>query len=182
MIKSNEIKQLAVALVKFQSSLKAVKKDAENPFFKSKYADLASIIEAIREPLAKNGLAFSQFPSGEGGLTTILLHESGEYIEETFTMKPVDGKPQSAGSAITYARRYALGAVLGVATEEDDDGNAASAPVESPSYPKKPIVERTCVSCGSQFKTSYPKSVTCFPCFQKTKTAKSEYDPNEPPF
>ena len=126
MTKSSEIKQLATALVKFQSAVKAVKKDASNPFFKSKYADLASIIEAIRVPLADNGLSFAQFPAGEGGLTTILMHESGEWIEETFAMKPVDNKPQTMGSAITYMRRYALSAMLGIATEEDDDGNKAS--------------------------------------------------------
>lgn len=126
MTKSESIKNLAGALIKFQTEVKAVKKDANNPFFKSKYADLASIIEAIREPLSKNELAFAQFPTGTCGLTSILMHSSGEFIEDTFTMVPVDNKPQTAGSAITYMRRYALGSMLGVATEEDDDGNAAS--------------------------------------------------------
>lgn len=126
MIKSPEIKNLATALVKFQKDIEPVKKEASNPFFKSKYADLASIIDTIREPLAKQGLSFAQFPAGDGGLTSILMHETGEFIEETFNMKPVDNKPQTAGSAITYMRRYALSAMLGIATEEDDDGNVAS--------------------------------------------------------
>ena len=126
MNKSLEIKNLAIALAKFQSSMVAVKKGATNPFFKSKYADLASIIDAIKKPLADVGLAFTQFPTGDGGLTTVLMHESGEWLEDTFTMKPADSKPQSIGSAITYARRYALGAVLGIATEADDDGEAAT--------------------------------------------------------
>lgn len=126
MIKSPEIKNLATALNKFQAEVEPVKKGASNPFFKSKYADLASIIEAIRKPLSDNGLSFAQFPAGDGGLTSILMHTSGEWIEETYIMKPVDAKPQTAGSAITYMRRYALGAMLGIATEEDDDGNAAS--------------------------------------------------------
>lgn len=126
MEKSESIAKLAAALVKFQSQVKAIKKGAKNPFFKSSYADLASILEAVREPLAANGLAFAQFPVGDGGLTTILMHDSGEWMSETFIMKPVDIKPQTIGSCITYSRRYALGAVLGLATEEDDDGNAAS--------------------------------------------------------
>lgn len=143
MTKSPEIKNLATALAKFQSTVEAVKKGASNPFFKSKYADLASIIDAIREPLAKNGLSFAQFPAGDGGLTSILMHETGEFIEETFTMKPVDNKPQTAGSAITYMRRYALSAMLGIATEEDDDGNVASglskkAPAKKEVNPDKP--------------------------------------------
>ena len=128
MTKSESIKNLATALKLFQGEIKAVKKDAENPFFKSKYADLSSILEAIREPLSKNGLAVAQFPSGENQLITILMHDSGEWIEDSFTMKPVDQKPQSVGSVITYMRRYALGAVLGISTEEDDDGNEASKP------------------------------------------------------
>lgn len=130
------------ALVKFQSAMKAVKKGAINPFFKSKYADLASIVEATREPLAENGLAVAQFPVGENGLTTILCHSSGEFIEETFGMQPVDRKPQSVGSALTYMRRYALGAVLGIATEEDDDGNAASKPETTIRY-DGPVAHQT---------------------------------------
>src|SRR5690349_14949873 len=126
MLKSTEIKNLAAALAKFQGNIEAIKKDSVNPYFKSKYADIAAIIEAIKKPLSENGLSYAQFPTGFGGLTTILMHTSGEWIEDTMEMKPTDDKPQSAGSALTYARRYALGAILGLATEEDDDGNAAS--------------------------------------------------------
>lgn len=130
MNKSESIAKLSASLTKFQSEMQSVKKGSVNPFYKSTYADLASIIEAIREPLATNGLAFSQFPSGQNGLRTILMHESGEWIEETFYVSPTDSKPQSLGSAITYARRYALGAILGIATEDDDDGNEASKEVK----------------------------------------------------
>jgi len=126
MTKSESIKNLATALKLFQGEVTAVKKGAVNPFFKSKYADLSSILEAIREPLSKNGLAIAQFPTGENQLVTILMHDSGEWMEDTFTMKPVDAKPQSLGSVITYMRRYALGGVLAISTEEDDDGNEAS--------------------------------------------------------
>jgi hypothetical protein len=126
--KSEQINELALALSKFQSEVQGVKKDGDNPFFHSKYATLEGIITTVRSPLAKHGLAFAQFPCGENGLTTLVLHTSGQYIAATFTMKPKDATPQGVGSAITYARRYALSAALGIATEEDDDGNAASSP------------------------------------------------------
>lgn len=148
MTKSESIKELATALCKFQASVEAITKDSTNPFFKSKYASLSAIIEDTRDLLAKNGLSYAQFPTGvkeryrgfddddavEGGaagLTTILMHSSGEYIMATFPITPVDNKPQSLGSAITYARRYALQSILGLQVE-DDDGNAASQPKAAP--------------------------------------------------
>lgn len=137
MDKSQEIKSLAAALVKFQNEVQPVTRDGANPFFKSKYATLGNIIETIRTPMVKNGLSFSQLPVGENGLTTILFHSSGEYISATVTMKPKDATPQGQGSAITYMRRYALSALLGLNTDEEDDGQAASrTPV---SYDKEPI-------------------------------------------
>jgi hypothetical protein len=126
---SQYITQLTKALVAFQKEVGTIKKDAVNPHFKNTYASLAAIIEAIKEPLTRNGLTYVQFPSGVNGLTTRLMHESGEWMEETFTVTPSKNDPQGVGSAITYQRRYALGAVLGIATEDDDDGNAASGPV-----------------------------------------------------
>lgn len=128
--KSESIIKLAQALNEFQSIVPTAKKDASNPFFKSKYATLENVIDTIRAPMSACGLSFAQFPSGEDELTTILMHVSGEYIMATAKMSPVDKKPQSQGSAITYMRRYALSAVLGIASEEDDDGNAASTPKE----------------------------------------------------
>ena len=124
--KSDNISGLAKALVTFQGEVENIKKDANNPFFKSKYASLANILDGIREPLSKHGLSFCQFPSGDGELTTILMHSSGEYLCDTFKMSPVKNDPQALGSAITYARRYTLAAVLGLNVQEDDDGNAAS--------------------------------------------------------
>lgn len=131
MEKSESIKEIATALCKFQSEVEKIKKTNTNPFFKSKYADLASILDVIREPLSQNNLSFVQFPSGENGLTTMLMHTSGEWIQESYTMKPSKNDPQGLGSAITYQRRYALGAILGLNIDEDDDGNAASKPKQS---------------------------------------------------
>lgn len=128
---SNEatMTSLATALAAAQGQMEGAKKDTANPFHKSKYADLASVWEAIRGPLSANGLSVVQLvteaPAGFVGLTTILLHSSGQQISSTFHMPVKDANnPQAVGSALTYARRYALSALVGVAPE-DDDGNFA---------------------------------------------------------
>src|SRR5271170_44596 len=135
MQQSTEIKNLAAAFSKFQAEVDNVPKDAINPFFKSKYASLENVIDTVRPHLAKHGLSVSQFPDGDG-LTTILMHSSGEWLSAPSKMTPKDATPQGQGSAITYLRRYALSAVLGLATEDDDDGNAASAPAKAPAASK----------------------------------------------
>jgi hypothetical protein len=128
MEKSESIKELAAALAAFQAEVANVKKDSTNPFFKSKYASLENIIETARPFLAKHGLAFSQLPSGENELSTTLMHKSGDWLSATAKINPKDTSPQAQGSAITYMRRYALSALLGLATEDDDDGNVGSQP------------------------------------------------------
>src|SRR5438045_1613399 len=107
MQKSESIKNLAGALLAFQLKADKISKDARNPFFKSKYASLSHILESIQIPLAESGLAFSQFPTNENGLTTILMHaESGEFIMSEYSMRPSKDDPQGRGSSITYQRRY----------------------------------------------------------------------------
>lgn len=129
MQKSESIKNLAQALIVFHVKVDTIKKDAKNPFFKSTYASLTNILDAINEPLIESGLAISQFPTGADGLTTILIHgESGEWISSTYEMRPVKDDPQGRGSCITYQRRYALASVLSLNIDEDDDGNKASQP------------------------------------------------------
>jgi len=126
MNKSESVKELATALCSFQSAVEMIKKTEVNPFFKSKYASLSDILNVIRQPLADNGLSFVQFPSGKYGLDTMLLHTSGEWLSESYEMEPTKHDPQGAGSVITYQRRYALGAILGLNIDEDDDANKAS--------------------------------------------------------
>jgi len=126
MEKSESIKALAKALSQFQNEVGVIPKNSTNPFFNSKYADLSDILTAIKKPLHAAGLSVSQLPTGEHTLTTILMHESGEFISSAYAMKPKKDDPQGIGSAITYQRRYALGAVLGLNIDEDDDANAAS--------------------------------------------------------
>lgn len=131
MEQSGSVAKIAEALSKVQAELKPAPKDSENPFFKSSYADLATVCKTVFPVLTKHGLSVSQIAEGEGSVTTILLHTSGEWIKGTLSLKPTKSDPQGMGSAITYARRYALASICGLATEdEDDDGNAASKPPE----------------------------------------------------
>ena len=126
MHKSNNLSELAKSMILFQVKVESIKKDAKNPFFKSSYASLSNILDAIKEPLIESGLSVLQFPTGDYGLTTILLHESGEYLKSEYTMRPVKDDPQGRGSAITYARRYAIASILSLNIDEDDDGNTAT--------------------------------------------------------
>ncbi|MFA5525929.1 MAG: ERF family protein [Acholeplasmataceae bacterium] len=126
---SDSIASLAAALVKAQAVMQPAAKTSENPFLRSRYADLSSVWDAIRTPLTDNGLAVVQACIPSDGtivrLRTVLLHDSGEYISSEIAMVPKDTLPQSMGSCLTYARRYALCAMVGVSTE-DDDGNASA--------------------------------------------------------
>ena len=126
--KSESIIKLAEALSKAQGQIKGAIKDASNPFFKSDYSTLHAVWEACRKPLSDNGLAVVQLPTESADfvcLETILMHSSGEWISGKIQMKPVKNDPQSIGSCLTYARRYALSAIVGIAPLEDDDGEGA---------------------------------------------------------
>lgn len=127
---SANVDALAAALAKAQGEMENAKKSSDNPYFKSKYADLAEVLSVAREPLAKNGLSIMQASEGVANgymsVTTLLLHSSGQFIKATGTFPVGKQDPQGAGSALTYARRYSLAAMLGIAQEgEDDDANAA---------------------------------------------------------
>lgn len=127
---SPEIKDLAAAMAKFQAELKPAIKGNTNPYFKSRYADLQACWDCCREALVKNGLSVVQGSRESNGeivtVDTRLMHASGQWIESSLTMKPAKADPQGVGSAVTYARRYALSAILGIVADEDDDGNAAT--------------------------------------------------------
>ena len=130
MRRSESIKNIAKALAQFQAEVRNPANTETNPFFKSKYAPLNDILNLVRPLLSKHGLSILQSPSGDGQnvtVTTLIAHESGEWIEsEPLTLKADKATAQGAGSAITYARRYALSAMLGISSEDDDDGNFAS--------------------------------------------------------
>jgi hypothetical protein len=131
---SENIADLATALAKAQAEIEGAAKGKVNPAFRSKYADLASVWDAIRAPLTKNGLSVVQAPmvTPEGTtLRTMLLHASGQWMASTYPISPTKNDMQGIGSATTYARRYSLMAMVGVAPE-DDDGNAATGKGDAP--------------------------------------------------
>lgn len=133
-MQSEAINELSTALAKAQGIMKAATFNRTNPHFKSKYADLASVLDAIREPLASNGLSITQTPQiRDAGLVlvTTLRHASGQWIDSEYPL-PTTVRPQELGSALTYARRYSLSAITCIAADEDDDGNAAEAAATKP--------------------------------------------------
>lgn len=127
MSRSEQTADLSAALAKAQSAMRAAAFNRVNPHFKSKYADLASVLDAIRKPLADNGLSTTQITEIRDGqflLVTTLWHASGQWLASEYPL-PMNAKPQELGSALTYARRYSLSALVCIASEEDDDANAA---------------------------------------------------------
>lgn len=125
MKQSESITDLATALCLAQAEMGGAIKDSNNPFFKSSYADLTSVIKVIKEPFAKWGLSFVQLPvtsaGGNGiGVSTMLMHKSGQWLQGEYLLPMDKVTPQGAGSAITYARRYALQALVGIPSVDDD--------------------------------------------------------------
>lgn len=129
MKKSESISELAKAFAKTQQELKQPLKNAENPFFNSTYVPLENVAQSITDVATKNGLSYSQEPTvidGVVSVTTLVMHSSGEWIEyEPLRLKPDKNNIQGCGSAITYAKRYALSAIFGITSDKDDDGNGA---------------------------------------------------------
>lgn len=127
---SESINELAGALAKAQGEIVNAAKSVDNTFFKSKYADLAACIDASRSALSKNGLSvvqYTDYDAADQWMVTQLMHASGQWMKSYYPIRPIKNDPQGMGSAITYARRYAYCAIVGVAAEgEDDDGNEAS--------------------------------------------------------
>lgn len=129
---SEQINEIAAALAKAQAGYGGARKDATNPHFRSKYATLASIFEAVLPSLNANGLCLvqgTQAPATTGGISVItrLIHTSGQWIETEVNVPVVKPDAQAVGSAITYGRRYGM-ALVGICAEDDDDGNAAVGP------------------------------------------------------
>ena len=148
---SASIKEISAAMLNFQKAIGTIKKTSSNPFFKSKYAALPDILNAISKPLEDNGLLITQHPEGEDELCTMIIHPfSGEFMKSTAKMHPVKNDPQAIGSAITYQRRYALGAILNLDIDDDDDGNKAS----EPEAKVKPTANQTAIPEKAKFKIS----------------------------
>ncbi len=176
---SPEIKDLAEALSKAQGEIKQPHKSktAKVPMktggsYSYKYADLADIIECLKEPFKKYGLSYLQGVTTKGGgvvVTTRLMHSSGQFIEEELWMPVGDDRPQTLGSIITYGRRYALAAMVGIAPDDDDDGQQAQE-----------------VATGEKLGTPAPRATarakntqTTILAEAKSTALKGGYDPND---
>lgn len=129
-MQSETIGAIAAALAKAQGAIKPAPMDRDNPFFKSRYATLTSLWESARAALSANGLSVVQTTdfaeSGDLVLVTTLMHSSGEWVGSAYPVRAKDNTPQALGSALTYARRYAFGALVGLTSDDDDDGNTAN--------------------------------------------------------
>ena len=154
MKQSENIADLATALCLAQAEMGGAIKDSNNPFFKSNYADLTSVIKVMKQPFANHGLSFVQLPvtsvGGNGiGVATMLMHNSGQYIQSEYLLPMDKVTPQGAGSAITYARRYALQALAGIPSVDDDSEIAMyrnePAPVVAP--PQKRVSKKLMQDC-----------------------------------
>ncbi len=155
MNKSESIAELSKALAKFQAEVKQPMKDADNPFFKSKYVPLENVVEAINSYAPKHGLSFVQWAlndeNGRIGVATLLMHQSGEYIEfDPVFMNAEKNTPQGAGSLITYLKRYSLSAVFGITSDVDDDANDSSG--NNVKEPTKATLISKWKLCGGQAK------------------------------
>lgn len=143
MMQSDNTNDLSAALAKAQAGMKAATFNKVNPHFKNKYADLSAVLDAIRKPLADNGLSITQTTEvRENGfvLVTTMRHQSGQWIASEYPL-PQAAKPQELGSALTYARRYSLSAIACIAADEDDDAEGArtSNQVATAPKPKSPV-------------------------------------------
>lgn len=127
MNKSDTIAELAKAMATAQGEIENAGKNAANPHFKSRYADLAEVLNTVRPVMSKHGISISQFPAFDSGIAsveTIVMHTSGEWMTGTSSAPVTKQDAQGVGSALTYLRRYSLAAIAGIA-QEDDDGNGA---------------------------------------------------------
>jgi 2-methylisocitrate lyase-like PEP mutase family enzyme len=177
---SEQINELAGALAKAQGALDDAEKAATNPHFRSRYADLAAVRDAIRVPLSSNGLSYVQMARGDTGaveVETMLMHSSGQFIADTLRLPVLQNTPQAFGSALTYARRYSLMAMVGIAaSEDDDDGNKATerAPMGPPvvvstgrpDAAKEPAVSSKAIGMAREVKDL--KSIADIEAFKKT--------------
>jgi ERF superfamily len=131
-MRSPEINEIAAALAKAQGQMRNATLNRTNPHFKSRYADLASVFDAIRKPLADNGLAITQLINNST-LTTMLMHTSGQWLSSERAL-PETGRPQELGSALTYFRRYMLSSLIGIGADDDDDANGAEKSLSSDNF------------------------------------------------
>ncbi len=178
-----ESKGLWQSILEVQKKVSVLSTDEANPFYKSQYLSLAGLIKSLQPHLSANNLVVTQHPSDEGSVKTMVVYApTGEAIESTLKLPVKESTPQSAGSSITYARRYALMAIFNIAAE-DDDGNSGSSN-SSPSQRQIYLTSGTtviqkCPVCGREHTGKYPKCIDCYKESSQTKTLINE---DMPPF
>ena len=175
---SPTVGKLGEALSKAQLVMRPAAMDSNNPFFKSKYASLASVLEASH-PLAENGLSIVQGASvlrAEGQvcveISALLIHSSGEWVKTKISLKPGKDDPQAVGSCITYGRRYLISALAGIASDDDDDGNSAT---PKGNTEKKPLPPKTPIPASKK-----PSEGKTIPADTKTPLSSPNEDKKPP--
>ena len=175
MKQSDTIANLAAAMAAAQSEMGAAIKGSSNPFLKNKYADLGSVIDAVKAPFAAHGLSYVQFPvSGENsaGVATRLMHSSGEWLEQEYFIPLGKMDAQSVGSCLSYARRYSLQSIAGTPSA-DDDGNAATqAKPESVTKAQAKVIGELIKQSGANTE----KFCTAFKCADIASLSASNFD------
>jgi len=186
---STTIAQLATALAAAQGEMEDASKDRRNDHFGSRYADLASVVQAVRAPLSKHGIAFVQPAEWrEGRLTvrTVLVHKSGEWMASELSAKPQQDTPQGIGSTITYLRRYSLMSMTGIAPDDDDGeagegrGGAAKRPTKEEREAAKRQQEQADAQRRAAHDGAWAKEQAGF--FAQLKTLGVDYEREVKPF
>lgn len=167
---SEKIELISAALVAMQGEAEHANFDSKNPHFKSKYASLAEVIDTVKPILARHELAVIQLPGYREGighvLCTRILHTSGQWIEEEMKLNPIKDDPQGLGSSLTYSRRYSIPGVAMIASEEDDDGNAAShapnvTPVQARAVTKEQVLKHlNSLNAEDDIRKFFPSAIT----------------------
>jgi len=172
---SEQINELAKSLCNAQSMMGGAVKGADNPFFKSKYADLSDVMQVIKEPFASNGLSYVQFPVSSDtsvGVSTRLMHTSGQWLEQEFMLPMVKRDPQSGGSCLTYCRRYSLAAVAGV-PQVDNDAEAAMLRAPRKISDDQAVIIRDLIKDTD---SDYDKFCQAFKCLSVEELETNQYD------
>lgn len=180
---SDNIELISAALVAMQGEAQHANFDSKNPHFKSKYASLAEVIDTVKPILAKHELAVIQLPGYREGighvLCTRILHKSGQWIEEEMKLNPIKDDPQGLGSSLTYSRRYSIPGVAMIASEDDDDGNAAShgpnvTPIQAKAVTKEQVLKHLqSLHTEDDIRKFFPSAITRL-CFMKGSDEYSE--------
>jgi hypothetical protein len=167
MMASPSISLISAALAGAQGEMEDASKDRQNSHFGSNYADLASVVQAVRAPLSKHGIAFTQPTAVEGGrviVRTLLSHKSGEWMASELSAKPQQDTPQGIGSTITYLRRYSLMSMTGIAPDDDDGEAGMSREVKAPPPPAKPVKKEAPPKVAAEHDASWTTNASAAFC------------------